>query len=111
MTTIHTFDRVRATDPVTSVEAAASNDLKGSARYVFDLLRHFGPMADHELVMRAEHESYLYGDNITTYTPQRLRTARRELADAGVVRSAGIYRLTQSCRRALVWELVEGSSS
>ena len=89
--------RARRTDPDTSHEAISADSCTGSLLEVMDLLTEFGPMADHELV--TAHAGF-------TYSPQRLRTARSELADAGLVEFTGIYRLTPSKRRARVWGLL-----
>ena len=92
----HNETRARRTDPATSHEAIDADSVTGSLLEVMDLFAEFGPMADHELV--ANHAGY-------TYTPQRLRTARSELTNNGVIEFAGIYRLTPSNRRAQVWKL------
>ena len=92
----HNETRARRTDPATSHEAIDADSVTGSLLEVMDLFAEFGPMADHELV--TNHAGY-------TYTPQRLRTARSELTNNGVIEFAGIYRLTDSNRRAQVWEM------
>ena len=104
---IHPNDtaRARKSDPTTSHQAADSNNVQHSVDYVHSLLAHYGPLADHELVQRADHESDLCGDNVVTYSPSRLRTARNTLTQAGVVEFAGIYRLTATNRRAQVWQV------
>ncbi len=97
--------RSRAKDPVTSLEAGRAADLKGSQRYVFDTLTTFGPFADHELVeFYAGDESgrRYYG----SWTPQRLRSARKELADAGLVEATGEVVPSEYGRPAQVWQAV-----
>ena len=91
--------RARLTDPVTSHEAADSTagSVKESQSWVFTLLDHFGPLADHELV---EH-------SINTWSPSRIRTARHELVELGAVTDAGFYRFTPAGRRAKVWQVPE----
>lgn len=99
--------RTRFTDPVTSHEAADSNTdlVKMSRTFVANLLDLSGPLADHELVEKAE-AAYRAWPDAPHWTPQRLRTARHELTELGVVEDTGIYRLTPSNRRAKVWAVV-----
>lgn len=97
--------RARRHDPTTSLEAGRGADLKGSQRYVFDTLDTFGPFADHELVefyLDDEPGRRIYG----TWTPQRLRSARKELADAGMVEATGETVLSDYGRPAQVWRAV-----
>jgi hypothetical protein len=100
--------RVRKSDPITSHQAADSNDISGSARYVLEALRVFGPFADHELVEFYEAEKHKplivrhYGG---PFTPQRLRTARHELTEQGVVEATGYFHITPSGRKANVWQV------
>ena len=84
----------RNTDPDTSHDAAASTDTFGSRADVLHLLYWEGPQADHEMVAA-----------ITWFTPSRVRTARHELTEQGLVEDTGIYRLTPSGRRAKVWQV------
>lgn len=86
--------RSRTTDPVTSHEAAAGVDGADSrAAVLAELrLRRLG-LADFEL------QEQLAG----RFSEARIRTARHELAEAGLVESLGIYRLTRAGRRAQVW--------
>ena len=104
---IFPFDspRVRLTNPITSHEAADSNNIAASARYVVEVLRVFGPLVDHELVRF--HESDRNASRYGTFTPQRLRTARHELTEQGLVEDTGYYHMTDSNRRARVWQIVE----
>jgi hypothetical protein len=100
--------RARRTDPATSHDAADSIDAEtvaDSKDEVLFLLTSFGPMADHELVERHEREVYL--NLYRHYSPQRLRTARRELVDAGRVEAGVGWTKTPSGRKAIIWRLVE----
>jgi hypothetical protein len=96
--------RARMDDPITSHEAAESTagNLKASQAHVRDLFVVFGVMADHEVI---NLDAYVRSITVykTSYSPSRLRTARRELADLGYLVDTGIYRLTPSGRRAKVW--------
>lgn len=94
--------RVRLTDPVTSHEAADSNNVVRPRVWVLETLTRM-PLADHELVEQAH-------DECVRFTPQRLRTARAELVRAGIVEASGIYRLTENSRRAVVWQRVSANS-
>ena len=91
--------RARRTDPVTSHEAADTNDVSKSIGWVLDTLAR-GPLADHELVLMGTACGL-------PFTGQRLRTARAALVAAGLVEASGLYRLTKSNRRAIVWQLSE----
>ncbi|QIK62315.1 hypothetical protein G7068_03170 [Leucobacter viscericola] len=92
----------RATDPVTSVDAGRSVNLVHSKEYVFQALKVFGPMADHELVEL--HEGDTFGHKaFGRFSPQRLRTARANLVEDERVEFTGKYRKTDSGRRAQVW--------
>ncbi len=97
--------RVRLTDPIPSHEAADSteNVKRDSQLFVLDLLFLHGPLADHEILTKAEDE-YKVAPAQRRYSPSRLRTARHELVESGEVREAGFYRLTPARRRAVVWE-------
>ena len=95
--------RVRQSDPITSHEAADSNDVKASQRYVLETLQVFGPLADHELVEFYEAEKHLIADLFGTFSPSRLRTARKELVEAGLVEFTGKHTMTDHGCRAQVW--------
>ena len=92
--------RARRTDPSTSHESADSNNVTGARLEVFALMSE--PLADHELVAKHAEVQALVGEPVT-YTPQRLRTARAELTESGLVEFTGMYRLTHTGRRAQVW--------
>jgi len=96
--------RTRTTDPLTSHQAADSNNISGSRAVVLDLLRMVGPQADHEMVDRHE-----WSRVHPQYTAQRLRTARAELVEAGLVEFAGEYHLTPTGRRTQMWRAVDVS--
>lgn len=97
--------RARRSDPITSHEAADSNDVYPSQTYVFDLLWLLGPSTDHELVAAAEKDFKEHPEQVA-WTPQRLRSARSELAGRGlVVHPEGEYRPSPSGRRAQVWRV------
>lgn len=89
--------RSRSTDPVTSVDAGRSADLAGSQEAVLLCLQMIGPRADFEIAKFFSASDY-------TYSEQRLRSARSELVEAGLVEFSGIYRLTPSGRKARVWQ-------
>jgi len=88
--------RTRRSDPLTSHEAADTNDVHGSQVSVLLTLSMSGPLADHELVER-----------IKDYSPSRVRTARSELVEMGMVEFTGFYRLTAGNRRTQVWQVVK----
>lgn len=93
--------RSRAKDPVTSVDAGREAALMESQREVLQLLRNLGcQVSDRELVRHALRVK-------SVYSPQRLRSARAELAEIGlVVLVDGVYRTSPRGRREQVWELV-----
>ena len=64
--------RVRQSDPITSHEAADSNDTAASRTFVMLMAHEHGPMTDHQLEVRA-------GEVHCFWSPSRLRTARHEL--------------------------------
>ncbi|TFD16194.1 hypothetical protein E3T26_04750 [Cryobacterium sp. TMT1-21] len=91
--------RSQSSHPVTSVEAGRAVALPESQTAVLMLLTSAGPMADHELTALAAKSG-------VPFSPQRLRTARSELAEADrVVLVDGEFRLTKSNYRAQVWSL------
>jgi hypothetical protein len=87
--------RVRRTDPITSHEAADTNDTARSIGLVLDILRTC-PMADHEIESVAESRG-------SKFTGQRLRTARAALVEKGLVEATGEIRFTGHGRRTKVW--------
>lgn len=86
--------RTRRSDPPTSHEAADTNNIHASIGLVLAALTDLGPLADHELVARLA----------TSFTEQRLRSARAALVEMGLVEFSGFYRLTANNRRARVWQ-------
>lgn len=98
--------RARRSDPITSHEAADSTQDKvaASRAFVLYLLRETGPVADHELVAAAQ-DLYVRLPEVQKFSPSRLRTARHELAEEDKVIETGYYHLTESGRRAVVWEV------
>lgn len=90
--------RVRASDPVTSHEAADSNDVAESQLQVLATLAKVGPLADHEIHEWLTHVGILF-------SPSRVRTARHELLEAGLVEDTGMFHLTPARRRTKVWGL------
>lgn len=96
----------RPTDPATSHEAASSADLLGSQQLVYVIFEKLGHgIPDHELIDWAAFFGTA-GARLRRYSPQRLRTARAELVDKGIVRDSGRRTVTEYGRDAVVWELV-----
>jgi len=87
--------RTRRTDPRESHAAADSNDVHGSRAVVLAAFTQRTHFADHELV------EYLIGSH---FTPQRIRTARHELAESGLLVVSGQSK-TPSGRSCRVWTL------
>lgn len=99
--------RVRASDPVTSHRAADATrkSRSGSRDAVLKALHQDGPLADHELVLAVQTDATW---NLTRmYSPSRIRTARAELVELGLVTQAGFTRKTVSGLDAIVWEVSE----
>jgi hypothetical protein len=76
-------ERTRNTDPTTSAEAVADTHLARSQSEVlavFSIAAEDGKpsLADHDMVTFARHLG-------STYSPQRLRSARKELTDRGLI--------------------------
>ncbi|MEB0289199.1 hypothetical protein QN351_01545 [Cryobacterium sp. 10C2] len=95
--------RSRRRAPITSVDAGRTAPLVTSQAAVLALFDRVGKLADHELVALAEWAG-------VTCTPQRIRTARAELAEAGhLILLEGAFRLTDRRRRARVWAKPERS--
>lgn len=90
--------RVRRTDPVSSHEAADSNNVPLSHRLVLQAI----DMAGKRGLTQAQAEAWLRGQ----LSPSRVRTAFSELEVLGKVRRTDEYRKTPSGRRAQVWEVV-----
>jgi hypothetical protein len=90
--------RARESDPLTSHAAADLNDTAGSRRAVLLIMQAYRrPLADHEI-------EAIHNEAGGRYTGQRLRTARDELVDRGVVASVG-ESTTPHGRKCLTWAL------
>jgi hypothetical protein len=90
----------RTWDPSTSHDAAQSispEDLNDLEDTILFTLQH-AKLADHELVAIVAPVAHV--------TPQRVRTIRNYLALAGMVEPTGMYHLTESGRKAMVWQAV-----
>jgi hypothetical protein len=87
--------RVRESDPITSHEAADSNNVPRSHQLVANLLEHWGAVAQFEA------ENLLRG----VLSPSRVRSAFSELETLGKVKRTDEFRVTPSGRRAQVWAL------
>lgn len=97
--------RTRRSDPVQSHLAADSNNVRDSRAVVLAAFHERKYFADHELV------EFLAG---TKYTPQRIRTARSELAESGLIELVGRFigdkfypdtTTTDTGRQARIWTL------
>ncbi len=92
--------RSRSTDPTTSVDAGRAVSLTDSQQdvlVVFELEQR--PLADHELVAEAARLGSPYSDS-------RVRSARAELAEAGLLELVeGETRTTKRGKSARVWRL------
>jgi hypothetical protein len=64
--------RARRTDPITSHEAADTNDVAASRQYVMFMAIEHGAMTDHQMIKRAKRAGSFFSES-------RLRTARHEL--------------------------------
>jgi len=103
--TISLETAVRTWDPETSHEAAQSitaEDLNIVERTILRILTS-EPMADHELFKVYELTRALAP--LPRVAPQRIRTIRKYLELAGFVEASGLYHLTDSGRRARVWQV------
>ena len=88
----------RRTDPGTSWAAAHSvtdTTITRTKKAILRALEH-GPMTDEDIASAV---------GIAYTTPSGLRTRRRELVDAGLVRDSGRRTRLESGRQAIVWEL------
>lgn len=98
--------RARLTDPNTSHLAAEAADLEGSQAVVHAVLEYAGPdgLTDEEISEGARQERFvaIVGRR---YSDSRLRTARAELVERGVVVDAGHVRHTAFGYEARVWML------
>lgn len=98
--------RARQADPLTSHAAADAADLLGSQQLVYAIFEKLGHgIPDHELVDWAAFFGTA-GARLRRYSPQRLRTARAELVEKGLIRDSGRVAPTEYGRDAVIWELV-----
>jgi hypothetical protein len=92
----------RATDPVTSHEAAASiggDNIRASQQAILDLLRR-KPGTDNDI-------AYRYGAwNEPQQSASGLRTRRSELVTKGLVEDSGERVVLPSGRKSIVWRAV-----
>lgn len=92
--------RSRSKDPTTSVDAGRRAQLTESQQQVVTLFELEGrALADHELVAVSES----WGGR---FTPQRIRSARKELYRKGRIQRVPVFRKTVRGNRAQVWALV-----
>lgn len=83
--------KARASDPITSHEAAASVYMTEGQRIVLRALLTIGPMPDEELVASVN------------LSPSGARSRRAELVSMGLVEDSGETAVTSTGRRAIVW--------
>lgn len=121
MTTIHESGsratamanaRARATDPDTSHAAAASIDVNKSQAAVLNLFQSQVTIArftgdDAEGFTDEAMVGFMERRLSTPFSPSRLRTARRELCDLGLIEPSGDRRPTKRGRLADVYRLTE----
>lgn len=102
--------RARATDPSTSHAAAASIDVNRSQVEV--LAAFLGKWQDDQVTFLPEYVQHGFTDEAmvawldereTRFSPSRLRTARRELTDLGLLEDSGEDRPTKRGRAADVY--------
>ena len=89
--------RTRKADPVSSHEAADSNNVPLSHRLVMQTI----DMAGGRGLAQFQAEAWLDGQ----LSPSRVRSAFSELEQLGKVKRTDEFRLTPSGRRAQVWVL------
>ncbi len=102
--------RSRTSDPVTSVDAGRAADLNTSQEYVLGLLRHYGPRADFELEdLAAADIGRRKARGLRAWSASRIRSARKELVDAGLVEPTGEKRPTLFGKEGFVHRAVTAS--
>lgn len=97
--------RARRTDPLTSHEAAdaTSGSVAASQAAVRDILASvMFPLTDTEIIRLVNREAHVFSES-------RLRTARHELVEAGVVTDAGTVKPEGARTRSTVWTLKDNS--
>jgi len=84
----------RESDPLTSHRAAdkAMRKAEASQREVLTILREHGPLANFEIEEFHRQRSSAAGLDAPQYAGSRLRSARKELAELGVVEPTGTER-------------------
>lgn len=98
--------RARNTDPGTSHAAAMSvEDIRESQKAVLGVFKRWGSMIDEELVARYEGASG--AGQLPQQSESGVRTRRRELVDAGLLRDTGQKRKNSHGRDAILWGLPE----
>jgi hypothetical protein len=95
--------RARTTDPFTSQDAASSVSAERTSRLKVWIVAYLDGkiLADHELV-HAQQVAAHRGE-CPLVTPQRVRTARKELSEAGVLEPTNVTVVTVSGRAARTW--------
>ncbi len=89
----------RQSDPDTSLKASQSitgEAKEASERFVLHALKSHGPLTDEMLL----HVAAQHGEH---WSPSRIRTARKQLVDKGLVEDSGIKARTDSGRLAIEW--------
>lgn len=107
MTAAHLERRVRSNDPDTSWIAAAGmadEQITELQAWVLVTLRDH-PRTDTELV--AEHGAAVFAREIRAATPQRIRTARKELELQRLVEKTGERRPTPTGYQSAEWRAVK----
>ena len=95
----------RQRDPLTSHAADTSitaDSLSELQAWIMVALRE-KPHTDNELVA-AHLQAYFYGELKSRATPQRIRTARKEMELRRLVRFTGVTGLTEFGRKTQKWE-------
>ncbi len=91
--------RSRVADPVTSVDAGRSADLKGAQAAVLELMRDFS--VEHGWTQEELSERLRFD-----WSPSRVRSSVSELVALGLIEDAGSKRPTRYGRMAIVWRAV-----
>jgi hypothetical protein len=105
-----TVAHARTSDPGTSHAAARSitpETMRASQRAVLRIFERQGAMTDEQLAKEYDHRFTWEPSLFPRQSPSGLRTRRKELTDAGLLRDSGIRRKLYSGRLAIVWEIPE----
>jgi len=97
----------RSTDPETSHEAAAQVNMRASQAEVLRVLRNCGPLTDWDIHLLSSNGLVTRDSKPRYWSPERLRTARKELERKGLVEWTGEEEKLPSGRYARVWRAVE----